>query len=464
MSSEPATDAPRSGQRRFRITAAVTIAALVLATVGLTVANAVQGPRLVSADVNPRMAVERVGQRLVLRLDQAIAEVSVTDIAVTPAVPVALSLERATLIVRFEEVLRHATRYEVVIPVRSTTTDRASKLSYGFRTPDPEVYVLQRAGSDANSGPEDQIVRTVVGAGTRDIVQSAQGIQEYAVAEPSIAVITADDAKAGRLTVGPVDGSEPARTLVDNADIGQLQSSGRAGMFGFVARPLSGPDQDLVQLQIYDPTAGGDLIKVVGFDGKPLAPQVWAFVPGTTSIVVQTEDASFFLIDPINGTPARPLGSHVMMHGFVYGTATMIVQDPGGYTAIDLVTGSASPLPVFDQGTTAAVYRLFDLPGDRGLVALVASLAGGNLRYSTVTLTSTRVRPLFAPEPPSTLIQQVCLSPNGEYLAVETIPADAVPDNYPFVLGYPKATTVLVEVATGRSDRAVPGFAVHWCD
>ena len=324
--------------------------------------------------------------------------------------------------------------------------------------------MLQRAGSDANSGTEDQIIRAVVGAGTRDVVQSARGIQEYAVAEPSIAVITADDAKAGRLTVGPVDGSEPARTLVDNADIGQLQSSGRAGMFGFVARPLSGPDQDLVQLQLYDPTTGGELIKVVGFDGKPLAPQVWAFVPGTTAIVAQTEDASFFLIDPINGVPARPLGSHAMLHGFVDGTATLIVQDPGGYTAIDLVTGSASPLPVLDLGTSAAVYRLFDLPGDRGLVALLASLTGGNLRYSTVTISGTQVRPLYAPEPRSTWIQKVCLSPNGEYLAVETIPGDAIPDNYAFVLGYSKATTVFVEVSTGRSDRAVPGFAVHWCD
>ena len=88
MSSEPAAVAPAGGQRRFWLTVAVTIAALVLATVGLTVANAVQGPRLVSADVNPRTAVERAGQRLILRLDQAVAEVSVTDIAVTPAVPV----------------------------------------------------------------------------------------------------------------------------------------------------------------------------------------------------------------------------------------------------------------------------------------------------------------------------------------------------------------------------------------
>ena len=236
-------------------------------------------------------------------------------------------------------------------------------------------------------------------------------------------------------------------------------------MFGFVVQPLSGPSQNLVQLRIYDPTAGGDLIKVVGLDGEPLAPQVWAFVPGTTLIVAQTDDASFYLIDPINGTPVRPLGSHATMHGFLHGTATRIVQDPGGYTAIDLVTGSSTPLRAIDQSDSAAIYRLIDLPSDRGMVALLASLtADGTPTYSAATIKGSQIRPLYPPEPATTWIQKVCLSPNGEYLAVETIPDDAVLDNYAFVIGYPKATTVFVDVATGRSDDTVPGFSVNWCN
>ena len=117
-----------------------------------------------------RAAVERAGQRLILRLDQAVADMPVSDVTVSPAVPIGLSLERATVILRFDEVLNYATEYEITIPVRSTTTDAASTLTYSFRTPDAEVYMLQRAGSVGNSGTEDQIIRTVIGSSTREVV------------------------------------------------------------------------------------------------------------------------------------------------------------------------------------------------------------------------------------------------------------------------------------------------------
>ena len=462
MSSEPAVES-RGGQRRFWLTIAVTIAALTLATVGLTVANAVQGPRLVSAEINAQAAVERAGQRLILRLDQAVADVPASDIAVSPAVPVSVSLERATLMLRFGEVLDYATSYQITVPVRSTTTDAASALTYTLRTPDAEVFVLQRTGSGADPGQDDQIVRTVVGSSERDVVHHEPAIQEFAVAEPNLAVITGSEGAGGRLTIEALDGSEPSRTLTENSDVTQLQSSGRGGRFGFVVRPLSGPDQDTAQLTLYDPAADEELIKVVGLDGRPLEPQVWTFVPGTNSIVAQTADASFYLVDPTSRVPVKPLGSHVMMLGFVDGTATLIVQDPNSYTAIDLVTGSSTPLPEFDLGDTA-LYQLLDLPGDRGMVAQLASFSEDEkLRYSTATIIGNRVRPLYAPEPATTWIQQICLSPNGQYLAVETIPADAVPDGHA-ALGYTNTTTVFVEVATGRSDQTVPGFGINWCN
>ena len=114
--------------------------------------------------------------------------------------------------------------------------------------------------------------------------------------------MTSDAAGAGTLTVGPLDGSEPTQTLADNSDISQLKSSGPSGLLGFVLTPLSDPELTGVGgLHLYDPVTG-KLIKVSGFDGKPLDPLEWAFVPGTTSIVAQTADNSFYLIDPLNGS------------------------------------------------------------------------------------------------------------------------------------------------------------------
>jgi hypothetical protein len=66
MSSDPS-----KRQHRFRLTAAVTISVLVLAALGLTVANTVQGPRLLDAQSDPASAVESAGERLILRIDPA---------------------------------------------------------------------------------------------------------------------------------------------------------------------------------------------------------------------------------------------------------------------------------------------------------------------------------------------------------------------------------------------------------
>ena len=134
-------------------------------------------------------------------------------------------------------------------------------------------------------------------------------IEQYAVADPVIGVVTSDADGAGTLTVGRLDGSKAPQTLAENSDISQLKSSGPSGLLGFVLPPLSGPDRGGGgQLHLYDPVTA-KLIKVSGFDGKPLEPLDWAFVPGTTSIVAQTADTSFYLIDPLNGRPTQPLAA-----------------------------------------------------------------------------------------------------------------------------------------------------------
>jgi hypothetical protein len=97
-------------------------------------------------------------------------------------------------------------------------------------------------------------------------------------------------------------------TLAAHSEISQLKSSGSGGLFGFVLTPLNERDLTGRGLHIYDPVAG-KLIKVSGFDGKPLDPLDWAFVPSTTSIVAQRDDGSLYLIDPLNRTPIQALAA-----------------------------------------------------------------------------------------------------------------------------------------------------------
>ena len=62
-------------------------------------------------------------------------------------------------------------------------------------------------------------------------MHSQPHIEQYAVADPVIAVVTSDAAGAATFTVGPLDGSEPTQTLADNSDISQLRRRGRAAFW-----------------------------------------------------------------------------------------------------------------------------------------------------------------------------------------------------------------------------------------
>jgi hypothetical protein len=179
---------------------------------------------------------------------------------------------------RFADSLSYATTYQIVAKVRSATTGASSTLTYSFRTPDGAFYILHRAASNADDDAPAQIV---LGSTEQTVVRSQPHIEQYAVADPTVAVVTSDADGAGMLTVGPLDGSEPTQTLAANSDISQLKSSGPSGLLGFVLTPLSDPNQGGDgQLHLYDPVTG-KLITVSGFDGKPLDPLDWAFVPGT---------------------------------------------------------------------------------------------------------------------------------------------------------------------------------------
>jgi hypothetical protein len=453
MSSEPSNH-----PHRFRLTAAVMIGALLVAAVGLTVANTRQGPRLLDAQVNPDAAVEGAGERLVLRVDQTVAELTADQVTVTPRVPVEPTLDGAALMLRFADSLSYGTTYQIVAKVRSATTGASSTLTYSFRTPDGAFYVLQRAASNADTDTPDQVVHHVMGSTEQRVVRTQPRIEQYAVADPVIALVTLDASDAGTLTVGPLDGSEPTQTLADNSDISQLKSSGPSGLLGFVLTRLS--DADLGgggQLHLYDPAAA-KLITVSGFDGKPLEPLDWAFIPGTTSIVAQTTDNSFYLIDPLNGRPTRPLGGHSRMYGFVPGSKTLIVDDNGEYKAIDLATGNTSTVPALDLPEAAGLQQLLPLGGDRGYVGWVPTEDGG---ASVVVFDDGNVRQIYAEDPdPVGGIHSVCLSPNGQYLAVAKLPRDAATN--PDSSGSANRTE-FVDIATGQIGH-VEGSDINWCD
>jgi hypothetical protein len=226
-----------------------------------------------------------------------------------------------------------------------------------------------------------------------------------------------------------------------------------------VLQPLIGPAQERIQLQLYDP-AVGRLTGVMGLDGKPLDPQSWAFVPGTRTIVAQTADALFFLIDSVTGS-VKPLGGHSRMHGFVNGTPTLILESDGHYAEFDLTVGKSTDIPLGDLLRSALVNRLLALP-DHGFVSQVVRFEHGALRYSVVAISDGAFKTIYTPEPTESAIDAVCLSPNGQLLALEVVPPGTDTDGYEVVPGYRNCRVVVIDSSTGSLQGEEAGFGASW--
>lgn len=459
----------RQAERRFRRTLAATLGILIVAVGGLTAANAVHGPRILDGEINSSAAIERAQQRLVLQVDQPVVDVAPEDVVVEPATGFELETEGSTLTLRFDSALRYATEYRVeVTGAQGTATGARGDMTWSFETPDAEVHALQRAGEP---GAPDRIVRRTLGGAEPEVVVEAPRIQEYAIVGQSIAVVSLDDDNVASLLLVAADGSGTSQVaLPGEGSVTELHASGTTGLLGFVftSRPDAAVQVPRV-LSVYDTTDPSGVTRpVVGLDGEPLSVLDWLFVPGTTSIVAQDDEEALFLIDPLGDSAPSPLGAHSEMRGFIAGTTRLVVADPQQGSVIDLGTGETSvlDLPESDLPEGAGAGPLIALTSDSYL-ELVSTFddatTGSGFSSRILRVDESGTEQLWAPAAEGTRVGSICLSPNGQFVAAETISAEGIPDGYPDVPGSTATSTVFIDIATGESSRGIAGFLVDWC-
>lgn len=470
------TRAGRARMRRFDRAVALTLAVLSVAAVTLGTAAVLRGPTLQSGSVNPATAISRPEQRLVLHADQALEAVDASQVSVTPSAPFTVDSSGPDVTLTFGGILDYATDYTVrVAGVTGSSTGLTGSLDYGFRTPDVDVHTLLRRGGAAagSDKPTDQILRSGLSttAGSRsDVVFEAPRIQQYAVAGDAFAVVLLDDEGLSSLAVSQA-GSTPATVFTPpGGRIQNLHASTTAGLFGYTVN--GGEDASGRRYQntlfTFDPLdASGKANEVTGFDGSPLRVVDWQFVPGSSSLVAQGTDQQLYLIDPLSTSGPTPLGRHAEMRDFLAGGVELVVADPAGTSTIDLATGAVEPLvqPAPDVDPSLYPAAIATL-GDGTTVRQYDEVdySSGSAAQSSVILAADAdgTRELFRPAVSGSRIRSFCVSPNGQYLAVETIGSDAVADGYALP-GYSDMTTWFVRIADAAVTRGVPGFQPDWC-
>ena len=313
MSTDPRPFLARPNrQDRFRRVSAGLILILAVIAGGLGMVNALQGPRLMSAEVNLHAVTARAGQRLILHINQPLSDKSPVQVNIFPAVPNEVTVDQNTVTIRFPTMLRYNTVYTVTIEAHSAATGIAGSIDYSFATKDVDVYSLLRDTAKDAGGQDlpDKILRNKLADSTfHEVVYESPRIQSYVVLRDRLGVVTLNASNVPSLfVISPADGNHIPIDIGGARTVEELHVSDSGDLFGYILDDESGDANGLRnELFLYDLSAGSGVpVAVTGIANKPLTVIDWMFVPGTTSVVVQDDNFQLFLIDALAGTDPTP--------------------------------------------------------------------------------------------------------------------------------------------------------------
>lgn len=440
---------------RFGRAFALTVAALVVLCGAFLALGYLQGPKLSSAQV------DMAGVRLFA--NQAVAQVAPGQVTVTPATDFTVTTQGDVIAVQFAAALDYATDYSVsVAGVTSVYNAQPATLDYTFTTTSPTPYYLDR-GETA-----DDIVTTGLSGAARTVVYSSPSIQDFVVLDDFLAIVTLNDDHTSSLSFVNTETSVvEAVRLPDVGSIAGLDASAAGNSVGFTLTSAAKGVEQANNSTLYtiDLSKGRTVAPVLGLDGEPIDVLGWQYLPDSTRFLALTFERSLLLVDPSAGTIA-PLGQFLGLDKVSIDGLSATMQDAFGEVSLTLSDGSVqrldpSPVEGLDafQGSTAV------LPDGARIQKVVVPDATGR-RFSSLLVydDGTAARILYMTPDDGGSISDFTVSPNGQYVAIETVPdaSAAVSDGYFLEARPTSVTTVIVDVATAAQTRSVEGFGLHW--
>jgi hypothetical protein len=450
----------------FRRRFVAVVCSLAVLVAGFAVLTFLQGPRLSSAIVDTTAVVAKPAQTLRMFLNQPVDPVRHDQVAVTPSTPFKVSSSGEGVVVQFTRALGYGTRYRVAIRgVASADDGRSAEVSYGFTTATPDLYYLHRSGS----GAPDQIVRTSIHSASQKVVYQAKRIQDFAVFNKAIAVVTEAAHGTNDLVFVGSGGEVQQVDLPGAGAIDEMHANRDTGLLGFTFTSAGATPTRRYSDTLFSVDPGGTGIPTIvkGLGGAAMSVLDWFYVPSTSELVAQQVDESIVLVDTSRQNAVSPLGQYPELDSVAADGSAAVVSDDLGPVRLALPAGTATRLraSTFDGaspylGDAPAVL----VPGGWLQDDRVYDGKSGRFVDHLVVDSGDKARELLKLPDPRGTIDAFSVSPNGEFAAVETTPnaSTAVSDGYAANSRSRTETTDFVDVATGGLVKSVVGFDIQW--
>lgn len=436
--------------RRAFVIVVVALAALSGVFLGLSY---LQGPKLATAVVDVAGVVEQSGQQVRLFANQPIAPVTPDQVTVSPAATFSVSASGDVIAVQFEQRLDYATDYDVTIAgVRNPAGGQGATLEYSFTTASPTLYFLDRGE------PDDVIYTTGIRGAERETAYRGRHIQDFVVMDDTLAVVSLTDERTSVIDVITISSGLTERlTLPQEGIVTDLDAADTGRLMGFT---LTGSSTELYTIDL---DANRVYRLATGLGGGPMHPLGWEFVPGTATLVALGVDGALLAIDPADGA-VTPLGRYQDFDRVSPDGAVVTLTDAQGSVAVTIADGREQRVEITAEEGTAGFLRDVSVLADGTRVekVVVPNSTGSAFVEQLRQVDGARVLQLFSTD--GGTISDFEVSPNGQYVAVESVPnvASSVSDGYFADERSTSVTTIIVDLDTGAVVRSMQGFRLSW--
>jgi hypothetical protein len=423
-----------------------------------------QGPKLASIQIDRAAAVSRSAQTLRIFVNERIAPLSGHHVVVSPSAPTTVSASGQLIVVQFTQPLAYGTTYRVSVSgVVGLDDGQAATIRTVFTTPTPRFYYLKRSGTSA----PDQIIRTALRSPGATAVFRAPRISSFAVFPQALAVVTLDKRGESVLEFVDSDGTTEPIDLPGPGTVDHVRGNPDTGVLGFTFTSAgAAPNREYTDtLFMVNPAGTAVPVAVKALDGSPLSALSWFFVPASSQIVVQDFNQSVQILDSTNPKSVVPLGNYLELDSIANDGKSIMATDINGPVKVTIPSGEIARLTpsklkgARPLGGAAQVipdgWLQIDSTYDSKSQAFIERLAVDD---------GVKAREIYRTINPRGEINSFSVSPNNEYVAIETTPdvSTSTPDGYVVNGRSTSVTTELVDIRTGLLVKDVEGFDLSW--